>query len=42
MGLFAATQFIFAEVSFRVRYGALLVRSLRKIKVNLYRKTPQY
>ena len=32
---------IFAEVSFRVRYGAPQVRSLTKFGVNLYRKTPQ-
>ena len=31
---------IFARVSFRVRYGALQVRSLRKFSVNLYRRTP--
>ena len=29
-----------AEVSFRVRYGAPHVRSLRNFKVNLYRRTP--
>ena len=31
-GLFAAMQLDFAEVSFRVRYGALQVRSLRNVK----------
>ena len=31
---------IFAEVSFRVTYGALEVRSLRKFKVSLHRRTP--
>ena len=31
---------ILAEVSFRVRDGAPQVRSLRKFKVNLYRRTP--
>ena len=31
---------IFAEVSFRVRYGAPQVRSFRKFRVNLYRRTP--
>ena len=29
-----------AEVSFRVRYGAPQVSSLRKFRVNLYRGTP--
>ena len=29
---------LFAEVSFRVRYGAPRMRSLRKIGVNLYRR----
>ena len=38
MGLFIEMQLIFAEVSFRVRYGASYVRSLRKIGVNLYRR----
>ena len=33
---------IFADVSFRVRYEAPFeVRTLRKIRVNLYRRTPQ-
>ena len=33
---------IFAEVSFRVRHGAPpQVRSLRKLRVNLYRRTPR-
>ena len=31
---------IVAVVSFLVRYGAPQVRSLRKIRVNLYRRTP--
>ena len=31
---------IFAEVSFWVRHGAPQVRSFRKIRVNLYRRTP--
>ena len=31
---------IFADISFRVRYGASLVRSLRTFRVNLYRRTP--
>ena len=31
---------IFAQVSFRARYGAPQVRSLRKIRVDLYRRTP--
>ena len=30
----------FAKVSFRVRYGAPQVRSLRKVRVDLYRRTP--
>ena len=34
-------KFDFAEVSFRVRYGAPKVRSLRKFRVNLYRGTPR-
>ena len=40
MGLFTGMQFVFAEVSFRVRCGAPEMRSLRKIRVNLYRRTP--
>ena len=40
MGLFIGMQFVFAEVSFRVRYGAPKVKSLRKIRVNLYLRTP--
>ena len=41
MGLFIGMQFFFAEVSFRVRFGPPKVRSLRKIRVNLYhRRTP--
>ena len=39
MGLFAAMHVGFAEVSFRVRYGAPYVRGLRKCRVNLYRRT---
>ena len=31
---------MFAQVSFRVKYGALQVRSLRNFRVNLYRRTP--
>ena len=31
---------IFAEINFRVRYGAPYVGRLRKFKVNLYRRTP--
>ena len=33
-------NFFFAEVSFRVKYGAPQVRGLRKIRVNLYHRTP--
>ena len=33
--------YFFAEVSFRVMYGALQVRSLGKITVNAYRRRPQ-
>ena len=32
----------FSETSFRVRCVAPQVRSLRKIRVNLYRKTPRF
>ena len=31
---------IFAEVSFRVRFGALQARSFRKLRVDPYRRTP--
>ena len=41
MELFARCIWILAEVSFRVRYGAPSVSSLRKIGVNLYRRTPR-
>ena len=34
-------NFVFAEVRFRMRYGAPYVRGLRKARVNLYRRTPQ-
>ena len=34
-------NFIFVEVYVRARWGAPLVRSLRKNGVNLYRRTPQ-
>ena len=33
-------QFDFAEVSFRVRYGGPQIMSLRKYRVNLFRRTP--
>ena len=43
MGPFIGMQpdFFAEEVSFRVRYGAPKVRSLRKIRVGVYRGTPR-
>ena len=38
--IISGCNLISTEVSVRVRYGALQVRSLRKNRVNLYRKTP--
>ena len=35
-------KFDFFEVNCRVRYAAPQVRSLRKFRVDLYRRTPQY
>ena len=40
MGLFIGMHFVFAEVIFRVKYGAPKVRSLRETRVNPYRRTP--
>ena len=42
MGHSSGRNLHFTEVSYRVRYGAPEVRSLRKVRVNLYRSTPPY
>ena len=44
MGLLIGMQCLafFAGVYFRVGYGAPQVRSLRKNRANLYRRTPHY
>ena len=40
MALFIEIFFLFPDVSFRVMYGAPQVRSLRKFRVSLNRRTP--
>ena len=41
MGYLSVCNVLVAEVSFRVRYGAPKVRSLRNDRVKVYRRTPQ-